>query len=81
MDGMEYASIFYQKINRFIRGRDKFINAGAVGLNSSNKADLNFNYYKDHSDNSTFDPKRVKQLRDTFGREPSYTIPVQRLVS
>ena len=64
---------------RFIRGRDKFINAGAVGLNSSNKADLNFNYYKSHSDNSTFDPKRVKRLRDTFGREPSYTIPVQKI--
>ena len=64
---------------RFIRGRDKFINAGVFGSNSSNKADLNFYYYKSHSDNSTFDPERVKQLRDTFGREPSAVIPVPKI--
>lgn len=64
---------------RFIRGRDKFINAGIVGSNSSNKTELNFYYYKSHSDNSTFDPERVRQLSDTFGREPSSVIPVPKI--
>tara|TARA_Y100000741_G_scaffold211884_1_gene161396 strand:+ start:509 stop:1258 length:750 start_codon:yes stop_codon:yes gene_type:complete len=64
---------------RFIRSRDKFINAAVFGSNSSNQTDLNFYYYKNHTDNSTFDPERVKQLSDTFGREPSDVIPVPKI--
>ena len=63
---------------KLIRRRDKFINAAVFGSNSSNHTDLNFYYYKNHTDNSTFDPERVKQLSDTFGREPSAAIPVPK---
>tara|TARA_B100000945_G_C20409990_1_gene612060 strand:- start:1097 stop:1846 length:750 start_codon:yes stop_codon:yes gene_type:complete len=64
---------------RFIRGRDMFINAGVFGSKSKDQKDFNFYYYKSHTDNSTFDPERVKQLSTIFGREPSSIIPVPKI--
>jgi FkbM family methyltransferase len=61
---------------RFIRGRDAFVNAGIIGSKSKIKNKLNFFYYKKHRDNSTFDPARVKELSDKFGREPSSVIDI-----
>lgn len=64
---------------RFIRGRDKFINAGVFGSQSTNQEELNFFYYKNHRDNSTFDPERVKELSSNFQREPSSVITVAKI--
>jgi FkbM family methyltransferase len=64
---------------RFIRRRDKFINAGVFGSKSKDHEDLNFFYYKNHRDNSTFDPDRAKELSDNFGREPSSIISVPKI--
>lgn len=60
----------------FVRRGDKFINAGVIGSNSESNKDLSFHYYKKNSDNSTFDPERVKELKNKFGREPSKIISV-----
>lgn len=56
---------------KFFRKSDKFINSGVVGSNSENQNKLKFYYYKNHTDNSTFDYNRVKELKKKFGREPS----------
>lgn len=64
---------------RFIRGRDKFINAGVFGSKSMSQEDFNFYYYKNHTDNSTFDPARVKELSKNFGREPSSVTSVPKI--
>ncbi len=64
---------------KFIRKRDKFINAAVFGSKAKNKNDLNFYYYKNNRDNSTFDPDRVKELKNKFGREPSSVIPVPKM--
>ena len=61
---------------RFIRRRDKFINAGIIGSKSNTEKKLNFFYYKNNRDNSTFDPARVKELSSKFGREPSSIIDI-----
>jgi FkbM family methyltransferase len=61
---------------RFIRRRDKFINAGIIGSRVKIGKKLNFFYYKNNRDNSTFDPARVKELRSKFDREPSLVIDV-----
>ena len=64
---------------RFIRRRDKFINAGVIGSRSKSQKKLNFFYYKNNRDNSTFDPARVKELSSKFGREPSSIIDIPTL--
>lgn len=64
---------------RFIRRRDKFINAAVFGSKSISKEDFNFYYYKNHTDNSTFDPARVKELSTNFGREPTSVISVPKI--
>lgn len=68
-----------KKKYKLIRRNDKFINAAVFGSQSKNQNELNFFYYKTHKDNSTFDPERVKQLRDNFGREPSSIISVPKI--
>jgi FkbM family methyltransferase len=68
-----------KKKYKLIRRNDKFINAAFFGSQSKNQNELNFFYYKTHKDNSTFDPERVKQLRDNFGREPSSIISVPKI--
>ena len=64
---------------KFIRRRDKFINAGVFGSRSKAQEEFKFYYYKNHSDNSTFDPARVKELSTNFGREPSSVISVPKI--
>jgi len=64
---------------RFIRRRDKFINAAVFSSKSMSQEDFNFYYYKNHTDNSTFDPARVKELSTNFGREPSSIISVPKI--
>lgn len=65
---------------RLIRGRDKFINAGLFGLRTkSQDEELNFYYYKNNRDNSTFDPNMVKILSEKYGREPSSVITVPKI--
>jgi|TARA_S200000501_G_scaffold350569_1_gene367695 FkbM family methyltransferase len=64
---------------QLIRKRDKFINAAVFGSKSKTKKDLNFYYYKNNRDNSTFDPERVIELKNKFGREPSSVIPVPKI--
>tara|TARA_B110000008_G_scaffold268907_1_gene297541 strand:+ start:8745 stop:9494 length:750 start_codon:yes stop_codon:yes gene_type:complete len=61
---------------RLIRGGDKFINAGVLGSKSKSQKKLNFFYYKNNRDNSTFDADRVKELSVKFGREPSSIIDI-----
>ena len=68
-----------KKKYRFIRGRDKFINAGVFGSRSNIQEEFNFYYYKNHTDNCTFDPARVKELSANFGREPSSVISVPKI--
>jgi len=64
---------------KFIRRRDKFINAAVIGSKSNIQKELNFFYYKNNRDNSTFDPDRVKKLSAKFGREPSSTITIPKI--
>ena len=64
---------------KFIRRRDKFINAGIIGSKSKTDSKLNFFYYKNNRDNITFDPERVKELSSKFGREPSSIIDIPTL--
>ncbi len=64
---------------RLIRGRDKFINAGLFGSRTKSYEELNFYYYKDNRDNSTFDPDMAKIYSEKFGREPSSVIAVQKI--
>ena len=64
---------------RFIRSRDKFINAAVFGSRTKNKKKLSFFYYNHPIGNSTFDHQRVKELKDNFGREPSSIITVPKI--
>ena len=64
---------------RFLRRRDKFINAGLVASKSENEEEFNFYYYKNNRDNSTFNPDMVKELRAKYGREPSSVIAVPKI--
>lgn len=68
-----------KKKYRFFRKTDKFINAGVIGSKSKFTNNLKFYYYKNHSDNSTFDPNRVKELSSRFGRDPSSIISVPKI--
>jgi FkbM family methyltransferase len=68
-----------KKKYRFLRKSDKFINAGVIGSNSKTQNNLKFYYYKKHTDNSTFDSKRVEELNNKFGREPSSIISVPKI--
>ena len=68
-----------EKKYKFIRGRDKFINAGLISSKSKNNKELNFYYYKNNRDNSTFDPNMAQDLRVKYGREPSSVITVPKI--
>ena len=65
-----------KKKYKLLRKDDLFINAGVIEIGSNEEKKLNFHYYKDHPDNSTFDLKRVQDLKDNFDRNPSYILPV-----
>ena len=53
--------------------------ACVFGSQSTKHEELNVFYYKDHRDNSTFDPQRVKELSSNFQREPSSVITVAKI--
>ncbi len=61
---------------RFLRHRDKFINAGILGSKTKVEKKLKFFYFNKNRDNSTFDQTRVKELSENFGREPSLVIDI-----
>ena len=60
----------------FWRPRDKFIRAG---ISSGLSQNLDFYYYKNITDNSTFSSERVEVLKSIYGRVPSSVYPTQTL--
>ena len=59
----------------FWRPRDKFIRAGI----SSEASQLDYYYYKNISDISTFSPERVEIMKSLYGRVPTSVYPTQTL--
>ncbi len=60
----------------FWRPRDKFIRAG---VSSDATQSLDFYYYKNITDNSTFSPERVDTLKSIYGRVPTSVHPTKTL--
>jgi len=58
----------------FWRPRDKFIGAG---ISSDATQSLNYYYYENITDNSTFSPERVETLKLIYGRVPTSVHPVK----
>jgi hypothetical protein len=56
---------------KFYRPRDLFINSGISGNSKNSNNELNYYFYKDYPDCSTFDPQRVIKLRKNYRREPT----------
>ena len=61
---------FLDKQYKIFRNGDVFINAGVIGK-ANNNAAMDFYYFKDYPDNSTFDVSRVEALRNEFNRHPT----------
>jgi len=68
----------FKKFYSFLRGGDLFINSGITSGSQAQKS-LEFFYYKNFPDNSTFDSERVKHLEKTFNRTPTAKIDVPLL--
>ena len=62
-----------KKKYKTLRPKDIFISAG---LSFSKKKDLKYYYYSKNPDNSTFNKKRVEELKVVHNRIPSRTIKV-----
>jgi len=67
----------FRRSYKYLRPRDTFVNAGLTSKNHDHR--LQFYYYRDYPDNSTFDPRRVEALKAKFGREPSSTQDVKAI--
>ena len=55
---------------KIFRSGDVFINAGIIGKVEGNVM-MDFFYYKNYPDNSTFDVSRVEELKNYFNRHPT----------
>lgn len=68
-----------KKKYNFYRPRDLFINSGIVS--KKNNSQLNYYYYAEASDLSTFDINRVDKLKKDFNRIPSSIMEISTLTS
>lgn len=68
----------FKKLFGFYRKGDLFINSG-ITSGTQEQSSLEFYFYKNFPDNSTFDSERVKHLEKTFNRLPTAKIDVPLL--